>query len=302
MTGSLRRTLLTALVEWRGALRSRRALVLLTLYLATAVLCMYGTISVLGKMESELAKLLMLPDGGQAGVVSETLWKSEPFRRMVRSVVGDSLVFESLLARHPVELIYAWFAFLFAPMLVVLVSGGRVAEDRRTGAVRYMLMRETRLEWSVGKYVGQALLIACAVAVSALGAWAVVYLRRPAATAAVLLLPMLAWGAKAWVYSLAWLGVALGISHLTRTSGKALALGLLFMLLFAALPGLLGLLVEKCGWPQAVLHLEAVVPSYAEHSLWRNSPVAVAVASFHLATLGFLYLMAGAAVFARRNA
>ena len=302
MTGSLRRTLLTALVEWRGAIRSRRALVLLALYLATAVLCMYGTISVLGKMESELAKLLMLPDGGQAGVVSETLWKSEPFRRMVRSAVGDSLVFESLLARHPVELIYAWFAFLFAPMLVVLVSGGRVADDRRTGAVRYMLMRETRLEWSVGKYVGQSLLIACAVAVSALGAWAVVCLRLPSSTAARLLLPMLAWGVKAWVYSLAWLGVALGVSHLTRTSGKALALGLLFMFLFAALPGTLRLLVEQCHWPQVVLHLEAIVPSYAEHSLWRNSAVAVAVASFHLATLGFLYLMAGAAVFARRDA
>ena len=78
--------------------------------------------------------------------------------------------------------------------------------------------------------------------------------------------------------------------------------GVLFMFLFAALPGTLRLLVEQCHWPQAVLHLEVLVPSYAEHSLWRNSPVALAVASFHLATLGFMYLMAGAAVFARRDA
>ncbi len=302
MTSPGRRIWLTALVEWRGALRSRRVLVILALYLATAVLCMYGTISILGRMESELARLLMLPDGGQTGIVSETLWKSESFRRMVSSAVGDSLVFESLLARHPIELIYAWFAFLFAPMLVILVSGGRVAADRYSGAVRYMLLRETRLEWSVGKYFGQALLIACALLASALGAWAVVLFRLPSPTSTGLLLPMFAWGAKVWVYSLAWLGVALGVSHLTRASGKAVALGLLFMFLFAVLPGALGLLVEHCNWPQSLLRLEAVVPSCAEKALWRSSPASVAGASFHLVTLGFLYLMAGAAVFARRDA
>ena len=127
MSASARRVWLAAMAEWRGAIRSRRALVLLVLYLASAVLCMYGTISILGKMEIELASILQLPDGGQTGVVSETLWKSEPFRRLVRAVVRDSLVFEDLLSHHPVDLLYAWFAFLFAPMLVVLVSGGRVA-------------------------------------------------------------------------------------------------------------------------------------------------------------------------------
>ena len=302
MTGSVRRIWLTALVEWRGALRSRRVLVIFALYMATAVLCMYGTISVLGKMESELSRLLMLPAGGPAGIVSETLWKSESFRRMVRSAVGDSLVFESLLARHPIELIYAWFAFLLAPMLVVLVSGGRVAVDRCTGAVRYMLLRETRLEWSVGKYFGQALLIACALLASALGAWVVVLCRLPPSTSTGLLLPMLGWVSKVWVYSLAWLGVALGVSHLTRAPGKAVASGLLFMFLFAVLPGSLGLLVKFCNCPQAIHHLEALVPSYAENALWRSSPTAIAGASFHLVTLGFLYLMAGAAVFSRRDA
>ena len=48
---SLWRIVQTALCEWENALRSRRALVLLLLYLAAAVLCMNGTISVLGKME-----------------------------------------------------------------------------------------------------------------------------------------------------------------------------------------------------------------------------------------------------------
>ena len=164
---SLWRIVQTALCEWENALRSRRALVLLLLYLAAAVLCMNGTISMLSKMESELVRVLRLPDSGQTGVVSETLWKSKSFRNMIAAGVDDRLVFEDISKRHPVELLYAWFAFFCAPILVVLVSGTRVAEDLRTGVARYMLVRTSRLEWSLGKYTGQALMIASALAVSA---------------------------------------------------------------------------------------------------------------------------------------
>ena len=41
---------------------SAMALVLLVLYLGAALLCMNGTISVLGRMEKELAVVLQLPD------------------------------------------------------------------------------------------------------------------------------------------------------------------------------------------------------------------------------------------------
>jgi len=302
VTAAFRRIWLTALYEWRGAIRSRRALVLFVLYLATAVLCMYGTISILGKMEVELSKILMLPGGSEAGIVSETLWKSEPFRRIVRSVVGDSLVFESLLSRHPVELLYAWFAFLLAPMLVVLVSGGSVAEDRRSGAVRYMLTRVTRLEWSVGKYMGQAMLIACAIALGAVGAWLVAWARMPSAPAFRILVPMLCWAAKAWAYSLAWLGLALGVSHFVRASGKAVALGILALFALSVMFGLVKMSVTLFGWPPALVHLSVLSPAYSEDALWRGSPVALVGAAFHLVALGFVYLMAGAAVFARRDA
>ena len=263
---------------------------------------MYGTISMLGRMEKELVSILGLPGDAQAGIVTESLWRSEPFRRMVRSAVGDSLVFEDMLVRHPVELLYAWFAFLLAPMLVTLVSGGRVADERRTGSARYMLMLVTRHEWSVGKYVGQAMLIACALAVSALGVWAVVLWRLPSDSAMRLLLPMFGWSAKTWVYSLSWLGLALGLSHMMRASGKAVALGLVCIGLFKALPNVVGHFVGQGDWPAALLHLESLVPSCAEPALWRNSAVAVASGACHLVTLGLVYLMAGAAFFARRDA
>ena len=125
-----------ALMEWTGAVRSRRALVLLALYLVFAVGCMYVTISILGKMEVELAKLLQLPASDQTGVVSATLWKSKPFQRMIHSAVSSELVYNDIVGRHPVVLMYGFFAFFFAPLLVMLVSGNRIADDLRSGAVR----------------------------------------------------------------------------------------------------------------------------------------------------------------------
>ena len=286
---SLIRIAQTALCEWENALRSRRALVLLLLYLASAVLCMHGTISALGTMERELVRVLKLPDSGQTGVVSETLWKSKTFSGMVAMSVGDRLVFEDISKRHPVELLYAWVAFLCAPLLVMLVSGKRVADDLRTGVARYMLVRVTRLEWALGKYAGQALMIASALAVSAVGAWCVVLCRLPSATAARLFPAMLGWGACAWFYSLAWLGLALGLSHLTRSGTRATALGILAICVCAVLPHF---------FPST----ELFVPSGARMGLWRTSFAPQAVAAFHLVTLGLVYLMAGAAVFARRDA
>ena len=298
---SLRCIWQTAISEWSGAIRSRRALVLLLLYLASAVLCMNGTISVLGKMEKELASILQLPDADETGVVSASLWRSKPFNRLVRNVVGDSPVFDDISGRHPVELLYAWFVFFCAPILTILVAGTRISDDIRSGAVRYMLVRETRLEWSLGKFAGQAIMLAFALAVSSVGAAAVAFWRLPSATAASLFLPMLNWGMRAWIYSFAWLGLALGISHLTRSPSRATALGIFAICIFAALPPLMDFLNATAGWPAAITHVRMLVPSGAEMSLWRFSPVPLITGGFHLVTLGLTYMMAGAAFFSRRD-
>ena len=160
MRHSAFRIVQTALYECANAVRSRRAIVILALYLVSSVFCMTGTISLLGKMESELANVLQLPESERTGVISATLWKSKPFQRMVRKAVDNDLVYEDIRGRHPAELIYGWFAFLFAPLLAVLVASNRIADDLRSGAVRYAIVRVTRLEWTLGKYIGQVLMVA----------------------------------------------------------------------------------------------------------------------------------------------
>ena len=109
-----------ALFELAGAMRTKRALVLILLYLAASLLWMNGAISALGKMEDQLADVLQVERvPGKSGVVSAALWKSKPFQRIVRGAVGDSLVYDDLVGRHPVELLYAWIVFLAVPLALV---------------------------------------------------------------------------------------------------------------------------------------------------------------------------------------
>ena len=290
-----------AVAEWTDAIRSRRALVLLLLYLASSVCCMYGTISILGRMEAELAQVLQLPESEKTGVVSATLWKSKPFQRMVRAGTQNDLVFHDITGRHPAELVYAWFAFFFAPMLVMLVSGNRVADDLRSGAVRYAISRCTRAEWSLGKYLGQATMIAFALAVSAVGAWIVAACRLSGVGAGELLPSMFGWGLRAWIYSLAWLGLALGLSHTCRSGSRATALGILTVALLTAYPVLLQ---KAVGWTGLswLENLDVLAPAAAKDCLWRRGYAPLGAAVFRLGTLGMAYLALGYAVFRRRDA
>lgn len=290
-----------ALMEWTGAVRSRRALVLLALYLVFAVGCMYVTISILGKMEVELAKLLQLPASDQTGVVSATLWKSKPFQRMIHSAVSSELVYHDIVGRHPVELMYGFFAFFFAPLLVMLVAGNRIADDLRSGAVRYSIVRCTRAEWTLGKYLGQTLMIALALAISAVGAWLVAVFRLSGTDVWALLPAMLGWGLRAWIYSLAWVGVALGASHCTRSGSWATVFGILLMAGLALVPGLLKLTASWLEMPW-IENFNVVAPSTMESYLWRRSFAPLAVAASTLLTLGLAYLALGYAFFRRRDA
>ena len=81
----------------------------------------------------------------------------------------------------------------------------------------------------------------------------------------------------------------LGLSHLTRSGMRATAFGILGIGAFEVLPHF---------FPE----VEIVVPSGARMGLWRTSCTPQAVAVFHHATQGLVYLTIGAAVFNRRDA
>ena len=301
MSGSLARVGRVAAMEWGLAVRSRRAMVMTLLFLAVAAGVMYLTITSFMAIEREVLSSLSLPTDGAPGSAMMTLWKSKPFVRFVEHVSQGSLVFADIRGRHPLLLVYAFFMFWVAPFLTLLVSASRVAEDVRSGAARYWLVRVSRTEWSLGKFFGEALMLAVAMGVGALAAWAVMLCRLSVADGLSMLPGVLDWTVRAWVYAFAWLGLFLGLSHIVKSGGKATALGILALLGAVAWSLMLKNLAENVtgfGWAG---HLDALVPDSAWTLLWRRSPAVVLQGVVHLAALAFLYLSLGAAVFRRRD-
>ena len=107
---------------------------------------------------------------------------------------------------------------------------------------------------------------------------------------------MLCWSLKAWVLSLAWLGLALGVSHFFKSGVKADGLAWVLLLLFTFVPNWLHWFGGRFAF------LEILFPSTVKDSLWRSSFTPVATATAWLLMLGLCYLSAGYAYFSRRDA
>ena len=292
---------LVAVHEGLDALRSRRALVVLLLYMAAALCNMHWSINLLHRLENELATALQLPASERAGVISTALWKSKPFQRMMRQMTPNDLVLQDITGKHPAELIYAFFAFFYTPLLVVLVAGNRIAEEIGSGSVRYTIVRISRAGWSVGKFLGQTMMIGLALLLSGLGAYAVARFRLAGSGAPGLLLNIVQWSARAWLYSFPFLGLAMGLSHLTRSASRATVLGILAITLCFVLSILIRHFSGESGWRAMLPAIGMLLPDGYKMCLWRRSVPPLVSGGVTLVTLGFVYLLAGHACFRKRD-
>ncbi|MFA7172753.1 MAG: ABC transporter permease [Kiritimatiellia bacterium] len=286
--------------EWFTAIRSRRAMVILLLYMAAAICTMNFSINALQKMEQELVKLLQLPETEEVGVVSKTLWKSKPFQRIMKEVSRDNNVYDDLVGKHPVELIFAWLVFFYTPLLVVLVSANRISDDIGSGSIRYVAFRSSRFTWSFGKFLGQAGMIGAALLLSGIGAY-IVALIRLHGTTFELLTNIFVWSLRAWIYSIPFLGLAMGLSHLTRSGSKATILGILSISGCFVISAGAHFTKGASGWKSIFAYLATVVPDTHRFFLWRNSAAAVATGATWMITLALCYLFLGYLAFRRRD-
>jgi len=286
--------------EFVDSLRSRRALMILILYAAMAVLTTNSAINVLQKVEEELSGALQLDQPSAAGTVSSSIWKSPRFRRIVARAVGDDSLVNDLVGTPPIVLIYGGLAFFYTPLLVMLIGSTRVSEELASGSARYPLQRTSRLAWSLGKWLGQASLVGVALLVGGLGAWIVAILRMAATEGPEVVVGMLITALRTWIYSLAFVGVAVGASHCLRSPGRATALAMLGMVALSVVFWL-----GEIGYGRGLRELWHIAqwftPQQQRLSLWRSTPADWITATIHLTALSLAYLSAGYAVFRRRD-
>ena len=300
MNSPLRSIWTVARHELSDSIRSRRVIVLILLYVAGSVAGTALFVNLLQKIERQLVESMGLVAAGSTGSVTATLWHSDAFRHILSELVGDRQLAESLLGIPPLALFYGWLSFAFAPALVMLSSSARISEEIWTGSVRFVSFRVSRLHWCLGKFAGQAAQLFLALVLSAIGAWIVGRLRmhsfEPMASAQA----MLVFSAKAWIYAIAFLGLATGISQLCATPNLALALGFTALITVTAL-GELSRYLAGDGLRRIWDLVNLLVPGGHRMELWWGDSAHMTPAVMWLAALGFAYLLAGYARFSRRD-
>lgn len=292
--------LLVARHELSEGMRSRWALVVLVLYVSGAMVSMHGFITALQRMEEQISETLMVAPGASTGAVADALWKSKEFRRMVRHLVRDKDVAEGLLAVPPVALIYGWLAFAFTPILVMLTSSARIAMELGSGSARLVFMRTSRLNWCLGKFLGQSFLTIVALFMSAAGAWCIARIKMDGLDGMAAAVAMTAYAGKAWMFSIAAVGLALGVSQVTRSPHLATVLGVVVWIGMRVL-SFVADHYRGDGWRELWQIVLLLTPHGHWSDLWRIDLAPLVSAGAFLAGLGFLYFMLGYAVLHRRD-
>ena len=286
------RVLRTSLFELSSAIRSRRAVVTVLLFALIGAGVMFVTVSVFSTLEEQVISTLGLPAAENSGGVTMTLWRSSAFKAMMSKALGSSLLFNDMLSQHPVALAFGFFVFSVVPLMTLITCAPTAAGEIRSGSVRYLLLRVSRTEWTLGLFAAEALVLLIAMMLLAAAASAVALYRLPEWSALGFVPSLFDWSVRAWVYSLAWLGICTGASLCVKSPGKATGFALL---LYAASVAFGYFADNYC----AVF--DFLRPQGYEFALWRVSFSAVLEGVVGALSIAFLYLGLGSAVFARRD-
>lgn len=288
--------------ELTDSIRSRRAIVLMILYFAGSIAGTLIFVKILHGIEDQVVKAMGLDPARNAGGVTATLWESSAFKEIVIHLTGNREVAEEILRIPPIALYYGWLSFTFAPLLVILTAAPRIAEEVWSGSVRFVLFRTSRGAWTLGKFIGQACQLFLALLLSAAGAWLVGYLRTDHFPAIPSALAMLSFALKAWVFTLAFLGLATGISQFFSSPNIASAISFIALIVLSALAGLSTHFANPDTIGGRIWDLvNLLVPSGHKLDLWRSDPAHVLPAVIFLIALSFAYMLIGQAYFARRD-
>jgi ABC-type transport system involved in multi-copper enzyme maturation permease subunit len=219
---------------------------------------------------------------------------------MMKHIIKDEAVYNDIMGKHPVELMYAMLVFFYTPLLVVLVSANRISDDIGSGSIRYVACRSSRFTWSFGKFLGQAGMIGVALLFSGAGAWIVAVFRLHGAGFA-LMADIFNWSYRSWIYALPFLGLCMGLSHLTRSGSKATIFGILAISLFFVLAILDKAFEYADGWKSVFGYIATFIPESHSGLLWRSSGAAFATGATWMITLALCYLFLGYTAFRKRD-
>jgi ABC-type transport system involved in multi-copper enzyme maturation permease subunit len=287
---------LVAAFDLLESLRSRKAIVLLALYMAGALGASGIFIRILLAFKERLEAQV-----GQA-VDMKQLMESQGMSRFAVALAGDADVAKAVVAIPPMALFYGWLAMNFVPLLVLFTSADAISGDVNSGAVRFSLFRTDRLSWATGKLIGQTSLMAVGVLVGALVCWvtgAIWLDGMPLGDTAVWLLRI---SGRSIVYSFAYLGMVMCASQLARTGARSGGLALLIMFLASVIGSVIQAEPIQERAPGFFTALSKLFPNGHHLSLWHPGWFESGTAMLGLILIGLAFFALGFWRFATRDA
>lgn len=261
--GFARDVALIAGFDLRESLRTRRALVLVLLYMLIASAASGIYVQVVRTIRDSVATLA--PEGGAAELA---MVQDEGYRQVLLFFSGGDAALANHLATYPaMVLIFAWVSLAFLPWFIALTSYDLIAGDLHLRTIRYAALRTSRGAYVLGKVLGQAALVAGVAGLGMLPVLVIGAIYLPGFDAVATVLALLSTWPITVVCALGFLGVVAFASQLCRGPGaaRAVAVGLLFLVwIFSLLPGnaeYLGLL-SPWHWKPGLFH-----PAIAERSV-----------------------------------
>ena len=288
--------------ELKEALGSRRVLIFALLFVGGSVAATLAFVNALESLEAGLANTLAVSSAGKPGAMTQELMRSPQFLRMLRRLVRDAALARELASMPPLSLFYGWLGLTLMPVLVMLTAAESVSSELARGSLRFSLVRTERFAFSAGKLAGQTLLMLAGVFTGAAAVWLTGYFTLGSFESGRTALWLALLSLRVSVHAFAYVGVAIGLSHLTSSVPLSRGLGLGALLGFAVVHGLLSknpyVQEHAAGFAEAIL---VAVPQSHVLSLWQPELAERLPALVVLTALGVGYFSLGYAYRARRD-
>jgi ABC-type transport system involved in multi-copper enzyme maturation permease subunit len=241
--------------DLRESLRTRRAVVLVLLYLLIATAASGIYVQAVRAIEDTIQAA-----AGADADAAMAVARDDGYRGVLLFVAGGDAALADQLATYPaMVLIFAWTSLAFLPWFIALTSYDQIAGDLHLRTIRYAALRTSRAAYVAGKLAAQAVLVA---GVAALGMLPVIiigaiYLQSFDLVATVT--SLLATWPITLLYALAVLGIVSFASQLCRGPGaaRAVAIGLLLLIQLMSLDFFAGGLfapISPWTWKSGLFH------------------------------------------------
>ena len=282
----IRNILEIVIYELQAAVATRRALMVIGLYLASGVLGSLAYVASISKIE-EKAMEGFIDQGASAEEAANAISVigDQAYEKIISTFVGaPQEELNPMLIDSPILPVFLWASLIFLPLLILMTSFDHVVGDLNNRSICYQLLRVSRRETLLGKTLAQMLLY-CIITLINAGCLLLLGISMLESLDVGLTLPglILAWALLIPV-GFAYLAITTFASTIARQPFSALVITV-FILFGLKIQGILG---DWLGLP----FLQYLKPSHYETGLWMVSSTDVigSIAAYIAFGLFFLFL------------